>query len=141
MVCTIHYVIINVTNRNQSLVKSEIRHYFIRLTIYEKGRLPLYVKLHLCCFAFNDAQKDIKQWFIIFCFKHISWCISCHDNELALRPVHTPLQSCCITDILIIIYQNSMQHPAPQVKLNYTSLHCNGAFRVPAISSTDVERR
>ncbi len=28
------YVIMNVTNRNQSLVKSEIRHYFIRLTIY-----------------------------------------------------------------------------------------------------------
>ena len=27
------YVLMNVTNRNQSLVKSEIRHYFIRLTI------------------------------------------------------------------------------------------------------------
>ncbi len=25
----------NVTNRNQSLVKSEIRHYFIRLTIFQ----------------------------------------------------------------------------------------------------------
>ncbi len=27
------YVIMNVTNQNQSLVKSELRHYFIRLTI------------------------------------------------------------------------------------------------------------
>ncbi len=30
------YVIMNVTNRNQSLVKSEIRHYFIKLTIYNQ---------------------------------------------------------------------------------------------------------
>ncbi len=29
------YVIMNVTNLNQSLVKSEICHYFIRLTIYK----------------------------------------------------------------------------------------------------------
>ncbi len=34
--CTIHNVIMNVTNRNRSLMKSEIRHYFIRLTIYIK---------------------------------------------------------------------------------------------------------
>ena len=36
LVCTIRYVIMNVANRNQSLVKSEICHYFIRLTIYNR---------------------------------------------------------------------------------------------------------
>ena len=50
LVCTIHYVIMNVTNRNQSLVKSEIHHFFIRLTI--------------CDLLWRNREQVAKQMFL-----------------------------------------------------------------------------
>ncbi len=46
----------NVTNRNQSLVKSEIRHYFIRLTIFSLLHVD-----HLCDMLIQTiAQLSLK---------------------------------------------------------------------------------
>ncbi len=66
MICTIHYVIMNVTNRNQSLVKSEIRHYFIRLTICNRSIMFVeawksvfkfyFYTLHACILVFRGKQ-------------------------------------------------------------------------------------
>ena len=54
LVCTIRYVIMNVTKQNQSLVKSEIHHYFIRLWWY-----VALVKLNTIMVKLADV-KDIS---------------------------------------------------------------------------------
>ncbi len=62
---SIYYVIMNVTNRNQSLVKSEIRHYFIRLTKWDYYSLHSLWLVHIMiCSLVWPIMIRLLQWCI-----------------------------------------------------------------------------